>query len=283
MPSHSGVACCAQQVDAVHVYSVEVLVKALARYFTLSDLIHWETTCKSVRNSVGNSLRWKSACYVDTLLALSAADEKISSILASIEAFTEEMDELIYCGVTDVQETRQRRHLFGYWGLARHQRTFLTPVYFHLDYSWEDVEHILTVMKRSHDYTSLHEVVTRRIRALSAELRRLAEIDQGKPLLARCLQVMSGNAYDPEANFTVEAFAVIRFEIAHVENVMETLFPDEEVFTEFRFWQRKFGNMSYAEACEYVAPHEFETPNDNVHLADSRGWFVQAWSIDALI
>lgn len=292
-PPLPGVKCRAQQVQNFQLYSMEEFAKKLAQYFTFSDLIQWETTCKSVRNSVCKCLCWKSACASETNYAIRAADEIVSGFMVSVASFKEMLDAEISSQLASLQETRHKRHLFGYWGLPSDQLTFPTLSYVVTDVSPLYIRFYTGMMTENNDYTRLHEVVTHRLGALRAELRRLALINQGKPLLARCLQSMSGKAFRFEClqielsdiyavqyfsviRATVQSFAVRRCQILDVEVVMKNLSPDEEVFTEYWFRQKK--KRPSVEICRRLDILDaYRAPKPSLLIAECRGWWIEAY------
>ena len=76
-------------------------------------------------------------------------------------------------------------------------------------------------------------MASRRLQALSRELQQLATISQGKPLLGKCLQILSGRFLRRQPKLTPQGFAITRCQIVFAEAIMHSLYPDDEVFTEF--------------------------------------------------
>ena len=125
--------------------------------------------------------------------------------------------------------TRQRRNLFGYWCLACDQANQ------HLDDSdhYNEIWDVKRKLLKHISYKQLHKMVTRRLQALSRELQQLATISQGKPLLGKCLNILSGKFFKRQPKLTPQGFAITRCQIVFAEAIMHSLYPDDEVFTEF--------------------------------------------------
>ena len=145
--------------------------------------------CQTLRFVVAYSLCWKGACPLKTQVAFDAADQVCSGFLASMEAFKERIDEEVSEGLYWLENTFQQQHLFGYWCLACDQEDCTMASYFEVDYSFKDYKAIEKILRENIDYKGLHDLVTHSLQGLRSELQQLATIDQGKPLLAKCLKI----------------------------------------------------------------------------------------------
>ena len=252
----------APQIDFNEVVTKPVLTKFIADFFTFSDLSQFEQTSNMIKNVVANTLCWKAASPSQTALAIDAAIETVSSFLTSVEAFSAKIEFELSEAEERLVVSRQRVHFWGYWCLACDQKIRGWYPFLEKQYSYAMVKRVEDKIRAGiYNDQWLHKHVTHRIEALSVELKQLAAMHQGKPLLVRCLQILSGKVFSTIPKHTRQVFALIRFQIIFVEAVMKILCPEDEVFTEY-----------CSKASKYRG-HGFEMP-DHPFLEVSRGWWI---------